>query len=218
MIDLHTHSLLSDGELLPSELSRRMEVKGYKFLAITDHVDMSNIGFVVPGLVRACEEINKFWRIKVIPGMEITHVPLELINDLALEGRRLGAKLVIVHGETLAEPVLRGTNKAALLSSIDILAHPGLISEEEARLAKKRGIYLEISGRKGHSLTNGHVVRMAKKTKARLVINSDSHLAGDLMDLEMRQKVARGAGLRDTEIRAIDSETKKFTSAILKAD
>ncbi|MEK7309147.1 MAG: PHP domain-containing protein, partial [Nitrospirota bacterium] len=30
MIDLHTHSLLSDGVLLPSELIRRAYVIGYK--------------------------------------------------------------------------------------------------------------------------------------------------------------------------------------------
>ncbi len=218
MIDLHTHSLLSDGELLPSELARRMEVKGYKFLAITDHVDMSNIRNVVLNLVRACEEINRFWKIKVIPGMEITHVPLELINEMALEGRRLGAKLILVHGETPSEPVFKGTNRQALLSSIDILAHPGFISEEEAHLAKKRGIYLEVSGRKGHSLTNGHVVETARKAKAKLVINSDSHLVDDLMDFEIRQKVAMGAGLSEKEVKEIDKEASRFAGKILKAD
>jgi len=218
MIDLHTHSLLSDGELLPTELVHRMAVKGYKFMAITDHVDMSNISFVVPSLVRVCEELNRFWRIKVIPGMEISYVPLELINDVALEGRRLGAKIIVVHGETPVEPVLKGTNKAALLSPIDILAHPGRISEEEARLAKKRGIYLEISGRKGHSLTNGHVAKMAKKVNAKLLINSDSHSPDDFMDREVRQKVGCGAGLSEKEIKAIDNEAKKFANKIFKND
>jgi len=216
MIDLHAHSLLSDGELIPSELVRRMEVKGYKFMAITDHVDMSNIKLIVPNIAKACEEINKFWKIKVIPGMEITHVPLELIKPLALEGRRLGAKLIVVHGETSVEPVLKGTNKAALLSPIDILAHPGRITEEEARLAKKRGIYLEISGRKGHSLTNGHVARMARKVKAKLVIDSDSHSVDDLMDLEMRKKVGRAAGLSEKEMEAIERETNKLANKIFK--
>ena len=216
MIDLHTHSLHSDGELLPSELARRLEVKGYKFLAITDHVDMSNIRAVVPNLVRACQEINRFWRIKVIPGMEITHPPLELIKELAEEGRSLGAKLIIVHGETPAEPVHKGTNRAALLSPIDILAHPGLISEEDVRLAKKRGIYLEVSGRKGHSLTNGHVVALARKIKAKLVIDSDSHEVSDLMDLETRWKVGRGAGLTDKEIKDINVEMALLARRILR--
>ena len=41
MFDLHTHSLLSDGELLPSELARRYEEKGFRAIAITDHADVS---------------------------------------------------------------------------------------------------------------------------------------------------------------------------------
>lgn len=218
MIDLHLHSLLSDGELLPSELARRMEVKGYRFIAITDHVDMSNISYVVPNLVRACEKINSVWRIKVIPGMEITHTPLKLIGDLAVEGRKLGAKLIIVHGETLAEPVRKGMNRAALLSDIDILAHPGLISEEDARLARKKNIYIEISGRKGHSFSNGHVVRVAKKVKARLTIDSDSHMVEDLMDIEMRKKVGLGAGLSEDEIEDIDKDTCQFARRVLRHD
>ena len=35
MIDLHTHTLNSDGELLPAELWRRAQVRGYRFLGIT---------------------------------------------------------------------------------------------------------------------------------------------------------------------------------------
>ena len=42
MYDLHTHSILSDGEMLPIELIRRMAVLGYTTVAITDHVDPSN--------------------------------------------------------------------------------------------------------------------------------------------------------------------------------
>ncbi|MEE8621286.1 MAG: PHP domain-containing protein, partial [Syntrophobacteria bacterium] len=37
MIDLHTHSLFSDGELVVSELVRRAEDMGYRFIGITDH-------------------------------------------------------------------------------------------------------------------------------------------------------------------------------------
>ena len=42
-IDLHMHSLFSDGELLPSEIARRAYVLGHEAIAITDHVDYSNI-------------------------------------------------------------------------------------------------------------------------------------------------------------------------------
>jgi Histidinol phosphatase and related hydrolases of the PHP family len=41
MIDLHTHSIFSDGELIPAELTRRAAVAGYRAMAITDHGDFS---------------------------------------------------------------------------------------------------------------------------------------------------------------------------------
>ena len=42
-IDLHMHSLFSDGELLPSELARRALKLNHEVIAITDHVDWYNV-------------------------------------------------------------------------------------------------------------------------------------------------------------------------------
>lgn len=42
MYDLHTHTIFSDGELLPAELIRRAAVLGYQTIGITDHADRSN--------------------------------------------------------------------------------------------------------------------------------------------------------------------------------
>ena len=71
--------------------------------------------------------------------------------------------LIVLHGETVVEPLEKGTNRAAIESGIDILAHPGLISEEDVKLAAKLNVNLEITTRKGHSLTNGHVAKLAVK-------------------------------------------------------
>ncbi|MEO0250245.1 MAG: PHP domain-containing protein, partial [candidate division WOR-3 bacterium] len=46
MIDLHTHTFFSDGELVPSELAHRAFEKGYKVIGITDHADASNMEFL----------------------------------------------------------------------------------------------------------------------------------------------------------------------------
>lgn len=199
MIDLHTHSLLSDGELLPAELVRRAAVKGYQAVAITDHVDFSNIDWVIPLLVKDCRELVKHFQLKIIPGAEITHVPPESMKSLAEEARKLGAKIVVVHGETIVEPVAPLSNRRALESAIDILAHPGLITEEEVRLAKENGIMLEISARKGHCLTNGHVAKLALKAGAGLVLNTDAHAPDDLLTLERARQIARGAGLSEED-------------------
>ena len=210
MIDLHTHSLLSDGQLLPSELVQRASVKGYQALAITDHVDLSNIDWVISRLIKDCRELSKSFDIQIIPGAEITHVPPGSIKPMAEEARRLGAKLVVAHGETIVEPVAPQTNRKALESPIDILAHPGLITEDEVMLAKKNGIMLEITARKGHSLTNGHVAKMALKVGAELVLNTDGHSPDDLISDNQAQKIALGAGLTEEDYNQLKKNTQKL--------
>ena len=194
-IDLHTHSLLSDGELVPSELARRAEKLGHAAIAITDHVDLSNIESVVPKIAKVAAELNRHMDIRVVAGAELTHVPVQTMAKLAKLARRLGAELVVAHGETIVEPVHVGTNDASLAADIDILAHPGLMTLEQAERAREAGIYLELSARKGHCLTNGWVARMAMESKAELLVNTDAHSPNELLTLEAAIDVARGAGL-----------------------
>ena len=199
MFDFHTHTFLSDGVLSPIELIRRAGVRGYRVIGVTDHVGPGNVEHVVKTLVTDCRAASSRWNILALPGVEITHVPKEDIDEVARTAKGLGAKLVVVHGETPVEPVEPGTNLAAILSdSVDVVAHPGLIRPEDARLASERGVFLEISARKGHSLTNGHVVKAAAQAGALTVLDSDAHAPEDLLTPEITQKVALGAGL-DTE-------------------
>ena len=199
-VDLHTHSLLSDGVLLPSEMLRRVEVLQYGALAITDHVDSSNLAQVVRSLALFYREGVHGFSTAFIPGVEITHVRPGQIAPLARRARQLGARLVVVHGETPVEPVVPGTNRAAVeCPDVDILAHPGFLDETEAQLAAANGIALEISARGGHCLANGHVARLARLTGALLVVNTDSHSPADLRDQASARLVARGAGLTEEE-------------------
>ncbi len=203
MFDLHCHSIFSDGELVPAELLRRVSVLGYEAVAITDHADHSNIDFIVPRIYTAARALNQVSKTRLIPGIEITHVPPIMIPELIARARALGAEIVVVHGETLVEPVEPGTNLAAIKGGADILAHPGLITEEEVKLAAERGVFLELSGRKGHCLTNGHVASLARRFGAKLVINSDAHAPGDFMTAEFAFKVGLGAGLTEEEVKAL---------------
>ena len=204
MYDFHTHTFLSDGVLAPVELIRRAMDIGYRVIAVTDHVGAGNLEFVLKTLVVDCEMASKRWDILALPGVEITHTPKEDIDRLAQEARRMGAKVVNVHGETVVEPVEPGTNLAAVSSShVDILAHPGLISPEEAQVAARNGVFLEVSARRGHSLANGHVVKTAQEAGARMVLDSDAHAPGDLLTRELATKVALGAGLDSEEAYAL---------------
>ena len=110
--------------------------------------------------------------------------------------------MVVVHGQTLAEPVAPGTNLAAIEAGADVLAHPGLITAEEVELAAARGVRLEISARKGHNMANGHLARLAERFGAEMVINSDAHDPGDLMSVDLARRVGLGAGLDDQAVAA----------------
>jgi histidinol phosphatase-like PHP family hydrolase len=203
MIDLHTHTILSDGALIPAELVRIAEIAGYKAIAITDHVDSGNMETILKQVIKVAEDLNRQDGIKVLPGVEITHMPPPLIPDMAKAARKLGAKMVVVHGESPVEPVRPQTNLFALRSDIDILAHPGMIKEEEVRLAKERGIYLELSARKGHCLANGRLAVLARKFQAKLVINTDAHTPGELFSEGLLKKVGLGAGLTEHELEEV---------------
>lgn len=210
MIDLHTHTIFSDGEVIPSELVRRAIVHGYEAIGLTDHVDYSNIEHALKSVQKA-KYIEKYYDIKVLPGVEITHVPPEEIAPLAKMAKELGAEIVVVHGESPVEPVFPGTNASAVkCPDVDILAHPGFITEEEARLAVENNVCLEITARSGHSRTNGHVARIGKLAGATLVVDTDAHSPYDLIDDETALKVAMGAGLEEKEAREVLENPRKL--------
>ncbi|MFZ3148380.1 MAG: histidinol phosphate phosphatase domain-containing protein [Methanothrix sp.] len=202
MIDLHTHTTFSDGELIPSELVRRAEVLGYTTIGITDHADYTNIEHIL-SCVSKIKYLEDVLDIRVLVGAELTHVPPAKIGPLAALARKLGAEIVVVHGETPVEPVRPGTNQAALEAGVDILAHPGFITLEEAQLARENNVCLEITSRFGHNITNGHVVRMAKLAGAKMVVDTDGHAPRDLINSERAIEIAMGAGLTLQEATAI---------------
>jgi len=206
MIDLHTHTILSDGSLIPSELVRRAMMKGYRAIGITDHVDFTNIEFVISTISRV-KPLSDLLGIEIFVGVEITHVPPERMETLANLAHRLGAEIVVVHGETPVEPVYPGTNRKAIEIGVDILAHPGFITPEEADLAKENSVCLEITSRAGHNITNGHVARVASESGASLVVNTDTHDPEDLIDIERAFQIAMGAGLREEVARRVVSKS-----------
>lgn len=196
--DFHTHTSLSDGDLSPIEMVRRAVVNGYSTIALTDHAAAGDMQRIIPEIIQICNMARNYWKILAIPGIELTHVPAQAIAETARKAKELGAWIVVVHGETIVEPVEKGTNLAALNSPhVDILAHPGLLTPEEAQLAAEKGIFLEISARRGHSLTNGHVAKLAQKTGAKLLVNSDSHSEGDLLTETFANAILQGTGLED---------------------
>jgi len=200
--DFHMHTSMSDGELLPMELIRRSAAMDHRAIAITDHASFSNLEWIVRDVAADCKKADA-WGMEAIPGVELTHVPVRYIDEAVRKARKAGAEIIIVHGETPVEPVEKGTNhKVVSNPDVDILAHPGMMTIEDAELAAKNDIILEITCRKGHSLANGHVANMARDSGATVVVNTDAHSPSDLSTMQFATTVARGAGMSPEEVRA----------------
>lgn len=204
LCDFHTHTSLSDGDLSPMELIRRALVNNYGTIAITDHASTGSLSRIINEVSEVCAMARSYWDIQAIPGIELTHLPPQAIAETAKRAKELGAYIVVVHGETIVECVEKGTNLAALHSPhVDILAHPGLLSLEEAKLAATNGVFLEISARKGHCLTNGHVASLARQAGAKLLLGSDAHSEQDLLTPSLADAIVHGAGLDDNSCHQI---------------
>jgi len=241
--DFHTHTIFSDGGMIPAGLMQRAIVRGCLGLAITDHVDSSNLEWAFENLLKFVEELGqewqpaivpaadvttapltamssdtlaKNWHLPLIPGVELTSVPPRKIAALAEKARSLGAKWVVVHGETIMEPVAPGTNRAAIEAGVDLLSHPGLITPEDAARAAARGVHLEITAHKGHGMANGWVAQRARESGARLLLNTDCHVSAEMLDARQRRAIAFGAGLTEKEVDQIWQNGRRIIERIFK--
>ena len=197
VFDFHIHSFYSDGVLIPSEIVRRVIVNGHKAIAITDHADLSNIDWLIENQRKIAIEINQSGLdFRLLVGVELTHIPPARINTAAKYAKDQGAEIVVVHGETIVEPVSPGTNQAAIESeSVDILAHPGILTPEQVVLGKERDLFFELSARKGHCLGNGLVARLCQQFDAKMLVNSDAHIPSDFLIRSHAEKIVLGTGL-----------------------
>ena len=203
MIDLHSHTFFSDGVLIPSELACRALAAGYKAICISDHVDFSNMDITIPRIAKVSKILTREYKIKVIPGVELTYIQPRLISQALRMARNLGAQIVLVHGETVVEPVPQGTNRAAIEAKVDILAHPGLISKDEVKLARTNKVLLEITTRNGHNKTNKHVAGLAQIYGAKLVFNTDTHQPEDLMTETLIKSTLSAAHLAQKDFKTM---------------
>ncbi len=196
LFDFHTHTTISDGHAAPLVMARRCLENGYGAYVCSDHVDEASVERRVPEIVAACEEVARELDLPAIPAVEVTRVAPERVAVLAAKARSLGALLVVVHGETLGDFPQPGLNLAAAsCPDVDILGHPGLISNEAAEAARENGIHLEISAAGLHGLTNGHVAKVAVSLGVHLVLDSDAHRPEALLTAQRSQNLLEGCGL-----------------------
>jgi len=205
--DFHSHTFLTDGRASATDMWREADVLGHVALAVTDHVALED---PKPLLDRLRQEATA-WEgeaLTTLIGVEVTMIPPRKIPDVVRAARRAGAEIVIVHGETPANPVPMGTNRAAVeLNDVDVLAHPGFLTTEEAELAKSHDVILELTARALHMVTNGHVARLALEVGNDLVVDSDAHATDQLVSAAHARQVARGAGVPESAVTRVLRET-----------
>ena len=199
--DFHSHTYNTDGSDSPAAMWQAADLLGHRVLAITDHIGLEDPKPLLDRL-HACAKAWEGEPLRTYVGVELTLVPPRRIADAARNARHQGAQIVIVHGETPAEPVPPGTNHAAIgTGQVDVLAHPGLLTRSDAELARDQEVLLELSGHHGHSVTNGHVARTALAAGAGLVVDSDAHRTSELIPFERARTIAMGAGLAGRNVR-----------------
>lgn len=217
LYDLHTHTFHSDGELIPSESARYASIAGYAGIAVTDHADASNLSYLLDVTLAFKEVFNKSSDgFLVIAGVELTHVHPKDIGKLTETARKGGADIVVVHGETIAEPVYEGTNAASIDAKVDILAHPGLITLSDAKKAAANRVALEITSNKSHAFTNAHVARMAREAGAETVINNDAHSPYAYVGKAQATKIMLGADMTEEEIERTFQNNETMFNRLLK--
>jgi histidinol phosphatase-like PHP family hydrolase len=182
LIDLHMHTFFSDGVLSPSELVYRYKLMGAEAVALTDHVDYTNMEYILKSMHKAVPKFKEYYGIDVIVGAELTYIPPADIGNMVSAAREMGAEIVVVHGETMAENVPAGTNLAAARAKCDILAHPGHLTDEVAQIAKQNNVCIELTTRNGHGNTNKEVFTVANRNKCSIILDTDAHGPDDLLD------------------------------------
>jgi putative hydrolase len=100
---------------------------------------------------------------------------------------------------------------------VDLLGHPGYISEEAARAALENEVFVELSGREVYAPTNEHIARVAQQVGCKLLVNSDSHNPEQMLTIPRAEKVAREAGLSEDEIyRALGTNAEALLQRTLQ--
>ena len=180
-IDLHSHSIASDGSLSPTELVRRAHAQGVDVLALTDHDGTGGLG--------EAGQVAKEIGLKLVPGVEISvswnGVTFHIVGlniDPAHAGLQAGLSALRDFRVERAEEISRR------------LARHGIEGALEGAKAHATG---QIIGR-GHFgrflVEQGHAKDMRKVFKKFLVHNRPGYVPGEWATLVDALSWIKGSG------------------------
>ena len=216
MFDFHIHVNCSGGRdgLLPSEAMRLAKCAGFRAVGLIVRADPSTLPILLPTLKTLVKTCSLYAGIEAFAGVELVHVPPALLPDAVGQAREQGAALILAHGESIPRQL------AAINAGVDILAHPGLITVEDAQLAAEKGVLLELNTAPRHCLANGHIVRMAERFGCELLLNSDASSSADFESPDvtqaLRKAAALGAGLDAEGLSRLHVTERKLVQKLLR--
>src|SRR5947209_20016367 len=101
LIDLHSHSTLSDGDHSPDEMVAAAERNGYDVYALTDHASPHDYRDMAAAVRAEIDRVRPHTSVQLFAGVELTELDPDQIARAAQEVRRHGAEVVVVNGEYL---------------------------------------------------------------------------------------------------------------------
>ncbi len=197
--DLHMHTSRTDGHHTIRQMAEAAQLKGYEYIAITDHSRQVRIahGMDAAALADHIEQIDRIQRdmpgIAILKGVEVDILEdgsLDLPDDM-LQQLDIVICAVHYHFDLSQQQQTRRIIRALEHPCTRILAHPTgrLISRREPyevdvravmHAALDTGCALEINVAPERLDLNDQHCRMAKEMGVKVAINSDAHSTGDL--------------------------------------
>ena len=212
-VDLHLHTLASDGRLTPTELIQLVAEKGLKVVSVSDHDSTE-------GLAEAYQAAKEFPDLRIIPGIELsTDIPGDEIHMLGYfmryedeefqgilrrfrEGRLERGRLMVEKLATLGVYVEWGRVREIAGDGSVGRPHIALAMVEKGYFKEPRGPFAEYLGRNGlayverQKMTPNEGVEMLARVGGVAVLAHPAQLS----DLDDKVAELKEAGLRGMEV------------------
>ena len=157
IIDLHTHSIYSDGSMTPTELVRHAKAEGISAIALSDHDSLS-------GVAEAVAEGERIG-IEVIPAIELsaesdteTHILgyfIDITNEVLLEKLKYVRQVRIEREEEICEK-LRGLGFDVTMHEVEEIAETDVLCRAHfAKIMVKKGYCESVKEAFDKYLANG---------------------------------------------------------------
>ncbi|UCD16040.1 MAG: DNA polymerase/3'-5' exonuclease PolX [Candidatus Omnitrophota bacterium] len=217
--DLHVHSKYSDGTSSIEEIAAQAQLKGYEYVAVTDHSQSLKVagGMSKERVYKKIDEIKKvnkkFKKIKILIGTEI-----DILSDGSLDyPQKLLAEFDLVvaaiHSgfKQSKAQITKRLVSACNNKYVNIIAHPtGVLwgtrdpydvdLEEVFKAARDNEVALEINCHPQRLDLNDVNVMKAKANGVKLTLGTDAHIIDQLSLMELGVDVARRGWLLKEDI------------------